>query len=227
MREPLDFTEEELAEERAFHGRYGPWAPLDLDGARAFFDGFDRPWWIVGGWSLEVFTGHQREHEDIDVSILAHDVPALRAFVADRWHLWSNTSGSLRPLDDRWPDVPAPDCQIWVRRDAASPWVMDLPLTPDVDGLWQSKRMPDHVVPLDAATWVTDDGLRVVNPEIALLFKAAIGRRKDERDLARALPLLDDTARTWLYDSVSGLYPGHAWLDLIGTDAAATPSDEA
>jgi hypothetical protein len=213
VREPLDFTDEELAEERAFVDLYGPWAPLDLDGARAFFEGFDRPWWIVGGWSLEVFTGHEREHEDIDVSLLACDAPALREFVGDRWHLWSNVGGSLRPLTDRWPDLPEPDCQIWVRRNAASPWVMDLPLTPDVDGLWRNKRMPDHVVELDEATWVTDDGLRVLRPEIALLYKAAISRRKDERDLARALPLLDEPGRAWLRESVSRLYPGHAWLD--------------
>ena len=221
MREPLDFTEDEAAEERAFLDLYGPWAPLDLDGARAFFDGFDRPWWVVGGWSVEVFTGHQREHEDIDVSILACDAPAFREFVGDRWHLWSNTSGSLRPLTDRRPDIPAPDCQIWVRRNAASPWVMDLPLTPDVDGLWLNKRMPDHVVPLDEATWVTDDGLRVVNPEIALLYKAAVGRRKDQRDLDRALPLLDAAQRAWLHESIARLYPGHAWLDRVGDGADA------
>ena len=53
MREPLDPTPEETAEEQAFVGLYGPWASLDLDGAQAFFDGFDRPWWLVGGWAVE------------------------------------------------------------------------------------------------------------------------------------------------------------------------------
>ena len=32
--------------------------------------------------------------------------------------------------------------------------------------------MPDHVAPLDEVTWVAADGIRYLNPEIALLYKA-------------------------------------------------------
>jgi hypothetical protein len=227
VREPLDFTAEEIAEEQAFYGLFGPWAPFDLDGVRAFFDGFDRPWWLVGGWAIEAFTGALREHEDIDVSMLACDAPALREFVADRWHLWTNLGGTLRPLTDRWPDLPHPECQLWVRRDATSPWVLDMPLSPDVDGLWKSKRMPEHVAPLDEVTWVTGDGVRVANAEIVLLHKAAPDRRKDRRDLARALPLLSDDARAWLRESIAALYPGHPWLELMGTGDGSSTSDPA
>ena len=52
--------------------------------------GFERPWWIVGGWSIEAFTGVPREHEDVDLSILASDVPAFRAHLRDAWTPWSN-----------------------------------------------------------------------------------------------------------------------------------------
>jgi len=216
VREPLDLTPEEQEEETRFLCLYGPIEPLDLAGVRAFFDGFERPWWLVGGWAIEAFTGAAREHEDIDVSMLACDVPALREFVGDRWHLWSNTGGTLRPLTDARPELPAPDCQIWVRRDARSPWVMDLPLSPDVDGLWQSKRMPDHVAPLDEVTWLTAEGVRVANPEIVLLHKGAQLRRKDRRDLDRALPLLDEGQRSWLRAGLRTCYgDDHAWLSLV------------
>ena len=50
--------------------------------------------------------------------------------------------------------------------------------------------MPDHVAPLEDVTWVADDGIRYLNPEIGLLFKAVQRRRKDDRDLDRCLPLL-------------------------------------
>jgi hypothetical protein len=212
VREPLPRSPEERAEDDDFYNRYGPWQPLDLAGAVEFFEGFDRPWWLVGGWSIEVFTGVAREHEDIDVTLLACDVPAFREFVGDRWHLWSIVDGRLGPMTDRHPDLPTPDAQIWVRRNASSPWVMDVPVTPDVHGLWQNKRMPDHVAPLDDVTWVTDDGVRVIAPEIALLFKARIDRTKDRRDLARALPLLGRDQRAWLRDRVGGLWPEHPWL---------------
>ena len=216
MREPLDLNEEEQAEEDHWVRLYGPWDALDLVGAKAFFDGFDRPWWLVGGWAVELFTGVLREHEDIDVSILACDAPALREFVGDRWHLWTIGSGQLRPMTDQYPDLPEPDSQIWVRRDASSPWVMDLPVTPDADGRWRNKRLPDQILPLDDATWVTEDGVRVLNPEIALLFKARLGRRKDHRDFAHALPLLSTEQRSWLHDAVRLLWPQHLWLADLG-----------
>lgn len=212
MREPLERSAEEQAEDDHWTRLYGPFDALDLDGARAFFDGFDRPWWLVGGWALEAFTDAPREHEDIDVSLLACDVPALREFVGDRWHLWTITDGALRPMNDHYPDLPEPDAQIWVRREATSPWVMDVPVTPDVDGLWQNKRLPDHVVPLDDVTWLTDDGVRVLAPEIVLLFKARLDRTKDRRDLQQALPMLSDEQRTWLRDGVRRLWPEHPWL---------------
>jgi hypothetical protein len=75
--------------------------------------------------------------------------------------------------------------------------------------------MPDHVAPLDEVTWVADDGIRYLNPEIALLYKAVLHRRKDDRDLDRCLPLLGADARAWLRDSVARLYPEHAWLALL------------
>ncbi len=218
VRETLPQSDEERAETEYWERLYGPWDSFDLDAARSFFDGFDRPWWLVGGWAIEAFTGAEREHEDIDVSMLACDVPAFREFVGDRWDLWTVTNGALRPLTDRWPDLPEPDCQIWVRRSATSPWRMDLPVTPDVDGRWQNKRFPEHVLDLDDATWVgAADGVRALNPEIVLLFKARLDRLKDRRDLDRSLPLLSEDQRAWLRQSIVTLFPGHAWLDRLGT----------
>jgi hypothetical protein len=212
VREPLPQSPEERAEDEYWIHLYGPWDCLDLGGAVDFFAGFDRPWWLVGGWAIEAFTNAPREHEDIDVSILACDAPALREFVGDRWHLWSLVDGRLRPMTDRWPDLPEPDAQIWVRRNAVSPWVMDMPVTPDVDGLWQNKKQPGHVASLEEVTWVTDEGVRMLNPEIVLLFKARLDRTKDRRDLARTLPLLSESRLTWLHDAVRHLWPEHPWL---------------
>jgi hypothetical protein len=216
-REPLPRTPDEKAEDDYWDRWYGHWAPLDPAGAQELFAGFTRPWWVVGGWAIEAFTGSAREHEDIDVSIRACDVPALREHVGDRWQLWNIADGALRPLIGRWPDVQAPDSQVWVRRDARSPWVMDLPLTPDRDGLWTNKRLPDDDPrPLDEVTWVADDGIRHLNPEIVLLYKARLARSKDRRDLERTWPLLDGNQRSWLRDAVRRMEPDHAWLpDLV------------
>ena len=193
-RQPLHRTPEEVAEDEEFFRWYGPWAPLDPDGVADFMAGFGRPWWIVGGWSIEAFTGVPREHE------------------GDRWNLWSNHGGTLRPFDDRFPEVLDTSSQVWVRRSASDPWVIDLPITPDRDGLWTNKRDPDHVAPLDEVTWVAASGIRYLLPEVTLLYKAVLHRPKDDRDLAVTWPLLDDRAREWLREAVARLYPEHAWL---------------
>jgi len=217
-REPLVRTPEEESEDAEFFRRYGDWAPLDPAGLAAFMDGFPRPWWIVGGWAIEAFTGAAREHEDVDLSILACDVPALREHVGDRWHLWSNHGGTLRPLDDRFPEPISTESQIWVRASARDPWVIDLPITPDRGGLWTNKRLPRHVAPLEEVTWVAGDGIRYLAPEVALLYKAALHRPKDDRDLERTLPLLAATARAWLAEAVAELYPLHPWLERLARD---------
>jgi hypothetical protein len=214
VREPLPLSDAERAEHDHWAQLYGTFDALDVEGVRAFFSGFDRPWWLVGGYALEAFTGAEREHDDIDVSMLACDVPALREFVGDRWHLWTVHDGALRPMSEEYPDLPSPESQIWVRRNAGSPWVIDLPLTPDVAGRWRNKKLPDHVAPVDEVTWVTSDGVRMLNPEIVLMYKARLDRTKDRRDLARAWPLLREEQRVWLTETIETLFPGHAWLEL-------------
>ncbi len=84
-------------EDPEFERWYGAWDPLHPAGAAALLDGLDRPWWIVGGWAIEAFTGMPREHEDLDVSLLSSDVPALREAV-----------GATEPADHPWRQLLTP-----------------------------------------------------------------------------------------------------------------------
>ena len=213
VRKPLELTDAERADDADFFRWYGAWSPFDPPQVAEFMTGFQRPWWIVGGWAIEAFTGVLREHEDVDLSILASDVPVLREHVGERWHLWSNHGGTLRPVSAKYPEVLDRGSQIWIREHALAPWVIDLPLTPDVDGLWTNKRWPEHVAPVEDVTWVADDGIRYLNPEIVLHYKARNGRLKDDRDLAGTWPLLDDRQRGWLREAVRATEPGHPWTD--------------
>jgi hypothetical protein len=213
--EPLSLTPEEQAEEDAFTRLYGPWEALSPPQVDELLKGFDRPWWIVGGWAVEAASGVPREHEDVDVSMLACDVPALYEHLKAGWHLWNNNEGTIHPLSDEHPEAREPVNQLWLRRDAGSPWVMDVILIADRDGLWVSRRDPEHIAPVEAVTWVHSDGIRYQRPEIVLLHKAFAARRKDERDVRVVWPRLDDPARAWLGEQVARMYPGHRWLALF------------
>ena len=60
-------------EDARFHRWYGDWEPLDLAGVRELMAGFDRPWWVIGGWSIELFTGVSRPHDDLDDVTWEHE----------------------------------------------------------------------------------------------------------------------------------------------------------
>ncbi|MGZ4466604.1 MAG: hypothetical protein ACXVYW_03660 [Oryzihumus sp.] len=75
----------------------------------------------------------------------------------------------------------------------------------------------------DDATWVDTDGVRWLNPEIVLLFKAKHLRAKDRADFAAALPLLGEDQRAWLVRALAWAHPGHAWLARAGGGGGHPP----
>jgi hypothetical protein len=201
------------AADEEFERLYGPWDPLLPTEVADYLNGFDAPWWVAGGWSIEAFTGVRRHHEDIDVSIFHRDLPRLRTAMAGRAHIWSAGSGALRPVNDDWPDLHPDASQVWLREHASAPWRVDVLVNPDDDGRWVNRRWAEHVAPLEEITWVGNDGVTYLNPEIALLFKAKLQRPKDDRDLDVAWPLLTPDQRAWLRDAVRATEgEDHPWL---------------
>ena len=211
-REPLRRSPREQTEEDEFQALYGRWSALPPREVADLLTGFDRPWWVVGGWAIEAATGYRREHEDTDISLLACEVPALVAHLAGNWHVWNNVGGMLHPLGAKWRSVDDPGSQLWVRKDASSPWVLDIPLTPDRQGRWTNKRNPEHVADLDEVTFTAADGIRYLNPEIVMSYKAALHRPKDDVDLAATLTVLPPARRDWLRNAVNHQDPDHPWL---------------
>jgi hypothetical protein len=175
-------------------------------------DGFERPWWISGGWAIEAFTGVQRAHDDVDLTIFRSDVGALRRHLAGRYDLWAAGSGTLRPLTDDRPRVPSWAGQVWIREHSQAPWLLDVVLNAGTSRRWVFKREPSYVRPLDEVTWVAADSLRYLAPELVLAHKAKLRRPKDALDLEAVLPRLDAAALAWLRSYLLRANPDHPWL---------------
>ncbi len=201
-------------EDRDFYRWYGPWRPLTPKGVARVMRGAKFDWWIIGGWAIEAFTGVPREHEDVDVSFFRADLPALLQQLQPRYCVWSNNSGTLRPLKK--PDELLEGArQMWVRRDGGSPWVMDLAMNPHDGDTWISVRDERIRMLINDATFEAN-GIRYLRPEIVMAMKARWERPKDDRDLAEILPRLDTTQTRWLRDALELIHPGHRWLTLLG-----------
>lgn len=199
-----------------FEQLYGPLARLQPSEAAELFEGFNASWWIVGGWAIEAFSGRQREHEDLDVCILARDVPRLLGHFIGTHHVWGTGGGVMCPLLSANQRLPTWLNQIWVRETATAPWLLDVIVTPDRDGKWVFQRDQTYVDDLQSVTWTANDGIVYQKPEITLAFKAAHSRLKDRADLESCLPRLTPAATAWLTETLEHLYPGHPWLGLLG-----------
>ena len=202
-------------DDEAFERWYGPWAPLTPAGVAALLGGVAAPWWVVGGWAIDAFTGRPREHHDIDVGFFRADLGAMLDHLAPTVCVWSNASGTLRPLTNA--DDLLPDCrQLWVRRDGASPWILDFAMTPHDGTTWISPRDETIRLPIKDALFTAPDGIRYLRPEIVLSFKSRAHRAQDERDFEAVLPLIDDPRRRWLHDAIARERPDDPWLARLG-----------
>src|SRR2546426_765256 len=64
-----------------------------IEGAARAMAGYSRPWFVSGGWAVDLFGGRvTREHEDLEVGIFRQDQEALRAYLAG-WELCKAVSG--------------------------------------------------------------------------------------------------------------------------------------
>jgi aminoglycoside-2''-adenylyltransferase len=197
-----------------FQRIYGAIRPLSPAEAARLLAGAPFRWWIAGGWSVELGREPRRPHEDIEIGVPRRDLAALRQWLRD-YHLWDTFEGGLHHLAPG--DALADDRdQLWLRRDAYSPWIADLMLTP-VDGdTWIYKRDDRVQRPLDEVIRSGTDGVPYQRPEVTLLYKARRRLQKDEQDFAAVLPLLPPADRAWLRDAIASTEPGdNPWLDRL------------
>jgi GNAT superfamily N-acetyltransferase len=193
------------------------WAPLSIQEIRDVFLPADFPWWIGGGYAIELAVGRAfREHEDIDVLVLRMDQSRVRRFLTG-WECWAaDPPGHLR----EWP----PDEElrfgvhdVWCRVPGETPWCFSLMLDESDGHTWHSRRDTRVSKPLRELTRYGADGLRYLVPDVQLYYKAKNTRPKDELDFEVALPLLDSEQRTWLRHAITLTYGvSHPWLSRIG-----------
>ena len=197
---------------------WDPWTPEQLARRLA---GVDAPWWVCGGWAIELFhrdsgAGRLRDHEDLEFGICRPDFPAIRAALRADPELdqYSAGDGMLWPLpSDELP--PAHITQVWTATAADNVFRTDLFLDPGSRQEWVCKRDERLVRPLADTIARSASGVPYQRPEVVLLMKAKHARDKDLADCAATLPLLAPAQRAWLAAALRLVHPGHAWIERV------------
>ncbi|MER7043910.1 nucleotidyltransferase domain-containing protein [Streptomyces jumonjinensis] len=192
----------------------GRWVPHHPEEVATIFAKADFPWWIAGGYAIELAVGRElRPHGDLDVLVLRRD-QARVCEVMSGWDLFVADPpgrGKLRP----WPPgevLRPPLHDIWCRRTPAAPWSVQLMLDEAEGTQWVSRRTQEIRLPIDRLGKTSETGIPYLTPEVQLFYKAKATRDKDETDFEAVLPLLDAPARAWLADAINVTTPGHPWL---------------
>jgi hypothetical protein len=192
------------------------WRPEEVAARLA---GVPAPWYVAGGWALDLFLGYQRRaHEDIEIGV-PHDrfdqiVPALigfEFFVVAHDRVWPLAQAG---------NLLATHHQTWVREPASGRWRLDIFREPSTGDLWICRRDSRLQLPYERLIALTDDGIPYAQPEVVLLFKAKALRPNDVHDYEAVLPRLAPHQRRWLREALKIVHPGHDWIaDLSEGDA--------
>ncbi|NYH89197.1 nucleotidyltransferase domain-containing protein [Actinopolymorpha rutila] len=189
----------------------GPWEPMSVEEVAGLFDRLTTPWWIAGGYAIELFVGRTfRSHGDIDVLLLRRDQAKVHE-VLRGWDIHAaDPPGTLR-LWLAGETLPESVHDIWCREHPDGPWRVQVMLDVADGEEWVSRRDPRIRRPIASLGLRSADGTPFLVPEVQLFYKARGARPKDETDRAAALPALDPEARRWLDDALALTAPDHPW----------------
>ena len=184
-----------------------------LGTVRVLFHDYPRPYWVAGGWALDLFAGQvRRPHGDVDVVVLARDLDQVaQTFTTPRPVVQHPETGDRRPWAHGEQLVPGPNALVFPDGMHACP-IQILLAASDADQWVYHRGRGTIRKPLDEITLIAPGGIPYLAPEIVLLFKSRGGRPKDNDDFADVVDLLDSERRRWLRDRIAPRYPDHPWL---------------
>jgi hypothetical protein len=181
--------------------KWDPWRPEE---AARLLSGVDVPWYVAGGWALDLFLGEERRrHADLEIG-----VPASR---------FDEVAGGL----GHFRLFVVTEHQTWVQEPATEAWRLDIFREPSDGDTWICRRDPSIRLPYSQLIEWTDDGIPYGRPEVVLLFKAKRSyEEKNQGDFDAVLPRLGADRRRWLSEALARVHPGHPWLQELGRRAA-------
>ena len=123
------------------------WRALEPPAAHQIMRAVDAPWWIAGGWAIDLFVGARtREHKDLDVGVRRADASRIIAALFE-WEFFEAKDGALSLLAPG-ADPRAGVNSLWGRPVGEPHWELELMLdASDRERLDLSSRALDSTAP--------------------------------------------------------------------------------
>jgi hypothetical protein len=189
------------------------WEPLAPQQVAELLRGIAVPWWIAGGWALDLFLGRQtRAHHDIEIAVLRGDEERIRAHLVG-WEYVIAQQGDLVP----WEKGPLAGSahELWARERGHEAWQLEVLVEERQGTRWTYRRNNDIGALAKDIGRFSNDGIPYIRPDIQLLYKSKGARPSDEADLLTVLPRLDPAHRATLTAWLWTVDPGHRWLERL------------
>ena len=191
----------------------GSWDPLRPEDADVEFATWAAPWWVAGGWAIDLVLGRQtREHGDLDLVVLRRDQASVREELLG-WDVHAaDPPGSLRP----WPvgeTLPPAVHDVWCRRTPRSAWAFQLMIDDTEGDDWLSAGTTASAAPCSRSQAALSTAtMAVLSPEVQLLYKSRGLRDKDVVDFQAVRLHLSPDERDWLRTALNIVASGHPWI---------------
>ncbi|MDC2866325.1 nucleotidyltransferase domain-containing protein [Bacillus sp. BP-3] len=186
---------------------------VQLDFIVQTMSSFKYPWFIAGGWSIDLGMGKiTREHEDIDICIFREHAQEVLNYFND-WDIYVAIPGEgrLEPcltINDL--ILPRYGLHLHKGQD-----FIEILLTDRNEDKILFRKNPS--IWMNCNQFVREDilGRKFVAPEWQLLFKAKEGRIKDEEDFKSYLPFMDKEQKLWLSSALKEQFPTSSWIEKL------------
>lgn len=203
---------------------------MELSEATDLLAGFDRPWFVAGGWAIDLYLRTvRRAHKDVDVAIFRDDQLAFQKYLSG--HEMKKLVGrELVP----WPTgdwLEPPDFQVFVKPGRDGDADLEVLMNESEGDTWRFRRNLEITRPKELIAMRSASGVPFLGPEVVLLFKSKYvyylyptnpnddhyeeRKTNDQADFQAVLKTLNDERRAWLRSALETCYPGHQWIEQL------------
>ena len=184
--------------------------PRKLDSACSVFSDFKEPWFVAGGWAIDLAIGRvTRQHNDIDFCIFRDSLHQFLSYF-EEWKIEVSIPGTSQRLAcQSIEDATLPRHELHCDFENIN---IEILLNDRAGENLLFRRDTSIALPLERFTCWTNDNIPFVHPAWLLLFKAKYSKEKDQKDFKEVIKILSKDDLKWLHQALCQHQPDSQWL---------------